>query len=410
MFEEVCSIYADALDNVGRYVDMETGECIQQMTIREFCLTDIWKPYVVDLRYLIEVFGSKAKKVTWKQICDEGLAERYQMYYERMVDDVKNHRRREDTDADIEKRIKEGSIYAATKKHLPGATLSGLFDTWDDECTRKDGTKFMAPVSRRETHLQQHTGWLAIDIDLGDNQNLSNFENIRMICRFRPEIALLMRSCSGTGYFGLVKLAYPEEHKAQFKALMKEYATFGITLDKACSNIGRVRFASWDDPEHIYINKGVVPYKGIEKDTPTLPLQTISRPFTYRMSGIYQQRDGVGGRAFWEDQRVQDRLIEVVVKALVDNRINITEDYDDWCKVGWALKRHPYGEHLFHQLSACSGKYNQTITAHKWQQLGQSNTVTYAYLIHAAKQCLREDAYRALCRQVWQELHLVMVK
>ena len=50
MFDEICSIYSDALDNVGRYVDRETGECIQQMTIREFCLTDRWKPYVQHLR------------------------------------------------------------------------------------------------------------------------------------------------------------------------------------------------------------------------------------------------------------------------------------------------------------------------------------------------------------------------
>ena len=40
MFDEVCSIYESAQDAYGRFVDRETGECIQQMTIREFCLTD----------------------------------------------------------------------------------------------------------------------------------------------------------------------------------------------------------------------------------------------------------------------------------------------------------------------------------------------------------------------------------
>ena len=63
MFDEICSIYSDALDNVGRYVDRETGECIQQMTIREFCLTDRWKPYVQHLRAMRKEFGSKAKKM-----------------------------------------------------------------------------------------------------------------------------------------------------------------------------------------------------------------------------------------------------------------------------------------------------------------------------------------------------------
>ena len=364
MFEEVCSIYSDTLDNVGRYVDMETGECIQQMTIREFCLTDRWKPYVERLRAMVAEHGSKAKKM---------------------------------------------QEYIDTKKQLPGATLSGLFAIYDDECTRKDGTKFFAPVSRRETHLQQHTGWLAIDIDLGDNQNLSNFDNIRMICRFRPEIALLMRSCSGTGYFGLVRLAYPDCHKEQFKALLKEYAAIGITLDKQCGNIGRVRFASWDDPDQIYINEHAQPYQGLYKDQPTpLAIRESSSNSNYSLplnNGGGQGWGSDGGRsAFWSDPRTQDRLVELCVKSLVSRGVNITEDYDDWCKAGWALKGHPYGERLFHELSACSQKYNAAQTAHKWQQLGQSNTVTGNYLIHAAKQCLGEGVYRDLCRQVWNEL------
>lgn len=365
MFEEVCSIYSDALDNYGHYVDMETGEIIQQMTIRDFCLTDRFRPQVEKLRQMRAVFGSKAKSMP---------------------------------------------EYIATKKQLPGATLSGLFAIYDDECTRRDGTKFIAPVSRRETHLQQHTGWLAIDIDLADNQNLSNFDNIRMICRFRPEIALLMRSCSGTGYFGLVRLAYPERHKEQFKALLNEYAAIGITLDKQCGNIGRVRFASWDDPAHIYINERAQPYKGIEQTLPPNPLPLRGRGSEYSGNGNYSLplNNGGGqgwGSAFWSDPRTQDRLVELCALALASNHINITESYEEWCKAGWALKSHPYGERLFHALSACSTKYNAANTTHKWHQLGQSNTVTGNYIIHALKEYGGEQAYRALCRQVWQELH-----
>lgn len=364
MFDELCSIYADALDNEGRYVDQETGECIQQMTIREFCLSDRWKPCVEKLRAMRQEFGDKAKKM------DE---------------------------------------YINTKKRLPGATLSGLFALYDDECIAKDGRKYVKKVSRRETHLQQHTGWLAIDIDLADNKHLTNFENVRMVCQFRPEIALLMRSCSGVGYFGLVRLAYPDKHKEHFKALLKEYAAIGITLDKQCGNIGRVRFASWDEPEHIYINPQAVAYKGVETEAPQIIPRSIMGYYSsdYIRHGLNLENNPFGRResgAFWDDPRVQDRLIEVVVKAMVSRRVNITEEYDDWCKAGWALKGHPYGERLFHELSACSQKYNAANTTLKWRQLGQSNTVTGNYLIHACKQSLGEYTYRELCRQVWNEL------
>lgn len=355
MFDEICSVYKEATDAEGRFVDYETGECIQQMTIREFCLTDRWKPYVQHLRAMRKEFGSKAKKM---------------------------------------------QEYIDTKKHLPGATLSGLFALYEDDSLTHPGQRVM--VSRRETHLKQHTGWLAIDIDLADNTQMSNFENVRMICRFRPEIALLMRSCSGSGYFGLVKLAYPERHKDQFKALLKDYAAIGITLDKACSNIGRVRFASWDDPEHIYINEKVVPYKGLEGEQ--VQLVSLASRQAYRSHAANVDYQVESNSNFWCQQRVQDRLVEVIVQKLVGNQKNITESYDDWVKAGWALRSHPYGLELFHQLSRCSSKYNEAQTNLKWQQLGNSKTVTYNYLIHACKVALGEETYRQICRRVWSEL------
>lgn len=355
MFDEICSVYKEATDAEGRFVDYETGECIQQMTIREFCLTDRWKPYVQHLRTMRKEFGSKAKKM---------------------------------------------QEYIDTKKHLPGATLSGLFALYEDDSLTHPGQRVM--VSRRETHLKQHTGWLAIDIDLADNTQMSNFENVRMICRFRPEIALLMRSCSGSGYFGLVKLAYPERHKDQFKALLKDYAAIGITLDKACSNIGRVRFASWDDPEHIYINEKVVPYKGLEGEQ--VQLVSLASRQAYRSHAANVDYQVESNSNFWCQQRVQDRLVEVIVQKLVGNQKNITESYDDWVKAGWALRSHPYGLELFHQLSRCSSKYNEAQTNLKWQQLGNSKTVTYNYLIHACKVALGEETYRQICRRVWSEL------
>ena len=355
MFDEICSIYQDAHDAKGKFVDQETGECITQMSIREFCLTDRWKPYVQHLRAMRKEYGSKAKQM---------------------------------------------QEYIDTKKKLPGATLSGLFALYEDDSLTHPGQRVM--VSRRETHLKQHTGWLAIDIDLADNMQMSNFENVRMICRFRPEIALLMRSCSGSGYFGLVKLAYPDRHKEQFKALLKDYADIGITLDKACSNIGRVRFASWDDSEHIYINENVVPYNGLESEQSQLVSLASRKTYSSHHENVEHRAEDNSN--FWEQQRVQDRLIEVIVQELVGNHRNIAESYDEWVKAGWALRSHPYGLHLFHQLSRCSSKYNEAQTNLKWQQLGNSQTVTYNYLIHACKVELGEDAYRQICRRVWSEM------
>ena len=64
IFDRMCSVYTDAKDNVGRFVDMETGEIIQSMTIREFCMTDRWQPVVEKLRGMVETMGEKAAKAS----------------------------------------------------------------------------------------------------------------------------------------------------------------------------------------------------------------------------------------------------------------------------------------------------------------------------------------------------------
>lgn len=293
MFEEICSVYEKATDAYGRFVDRATGECIQQMTIRDFCLTDRWKPYVQRLRAMRLEFGSKAKQMP---------------------------------------------EYIETKKMLPGATLSGLFSLYEDESLTHPGQRVM--VSRRESHLKQHTGWLAIDIDLADNAHLSNFENIRMVCKFRPEIGLLMRSCSGSGYFGLIRLAYPDRHKDQFRALLLEYRSLGISLDKACSNIGRVRFASWDDPEHIYINENVVPYKGVaDMVVMPLPKSVVENQECFKNRPSVRQPGKIG---YWRDDTpiIVLRKARVLVRKIEAKGVNVCGghgEYDIWLKCGMSL-------------------------------------------------------------------------
>ena len=214
-FDVLCSVYTDAHDNYGRFVDMETGEIIQQMTIREFCLTDRWKPVVEKLRAMVAQYGEKEAKA------------------------------RDD--------------YRQTKTLLPGATLSGLFElreVWNEKYQRYEN------VSRRQAHLQQHTGFLCIDIDHQDNQSLADMKVILRTLRHRPEVALLMKSCSGTGYFALIPLAYPQYHRQQFAALIREYGALGITLDRKCADTTRIRFASYDDQP--YINVNAIPYAGVD--------------------------------------------------------------------------------------------------------------------------------------------------
>lgn len=353
MFDEVCSVYKDKFDAVGEYVDRETGEIITEMTIRDFCLTDRWKPYVEELRAMVAEYGAaKAKKM---------------------------------------------DRYNQVKSMIPGATPSGLFELRPDVCVNKrTGEQYMKPVRRRDTHLVKHTGWLVLDIDLQDNVHLENFENVRMAMQFRPEVALCMRSCSGTGYFALARLAYPDKHKSQFAALIEEYRNIGITLDKQCGNIGRVRFASWDDPEHIYIRQlPVLPYKGLQVEQGSV-IAPVSATLAARpQQGTLDNPDFLAFKA------------DCIVSALerMGGSGDLTTTYDEWVKIGWSLKGIVGGERLYHRLSSLNAQYNAAETQKKWAQLGESRTVSINYLFSAARRLMGDAAYSETVKRAARDYH-----
>lgn len=65
-----------------------------------------------------------------------------------------------------------------------------------------------------------------------------------------------------------------------------------------------------------------------------------------------------------------------VINELLARRVNITESYMEWIKVGWALAETlgAEGREYFHQLSAMSSKYNERECEAKWHSLLRSNS------------------------------------
>lgn len=272
------------------------------MTIAEFLLGERWKDSVLRLRDMVAEYGPL---------------------------EAKKH---ED--------------YKLTKQQLPGATLSGLFSRRKGDC------------------LIQHTGFVAIDIDLGDNTSIGNFGTILRTLRHRAEVAMYMRSCSGTGYFALIPLAYPEHHKEQFRALQKEYAAMGIVLDNACSDITRIRFASYD--EHPYVNEQAIPYMGVDLGSQTLAPR----------AAVY------GGHVDSMDSKVQ--AVETLVSKLEMHHIDITDSYNDWYRIGFALANlpNPIGRQMFHRVSAICKKYNPQECDKKFDTLQRPEKIGLGTFFH----------------------------
>lgn len=212
--------------------------------------------------------------------------------------------------------------------HLPAATISGVFEP-----------------TRKEKELVKHSGLICIDIDHVDDTAavmdfLANMENV----------AYCSRSASGQGVFAIIPLAYPEKHKQQFEALRRYFRNIGIELDRQCSDITRLRAASYD-PEAM-IRLDAVPYRGIYEEPRRKDTYTYSR---------YTGED-------WTLKNVA-KCVEKILSA----RVDITDGYNNWRDVGFSLASlGESGRGFFLAVSSIYPGYNREQCDRKFTELCKS--------------------------------------
>lgn len=232
---------------------------------------------------------------------------------------------RSTTDANRKKQI---------KLSLPQATISGVF----------------APTRSAE-NLVKHSGLICVDIDQKDNLHIANFETlIPDVLRHIDEVAYASHSVSGNGYFVIIPLKYPEEHKAQFEKLVRVFDDMGITIDRACGDVCRLRCQSYDI--HQYINLNAKPFTGIYRET-----KPIRPSFNCDYSGVDTE------------YKVAD-----LCREISQRHIDLTGTYDDWVKIGAALSSlGENGRQWFHLCSSQNSGYNAAECDRKFNNLLRSN-------------------------------------
>ncbi len=189
---------------------------------------------------------------------------------------------------------------AKLKKQLPAITPSGTFSV------------------RRADGLVKHSGLIALDFDNCDP------EKTKKILFNIVNIYYAGLSASARGIWALVPVYNPEQHKRHFEALRSDMALLGLEVDKACGDVSRLRFYSYD-PEPIF-NLEAVPYRKLA------PRPQYKRP-----------------RPSLSNNSALDLLIGKIETTGQD----ITSDYKDWLAIGSALAS-IYGEagrDRFHRIS-----------------------------------------------------------
>lgn len=200
------------------------------------------------------------------------------------------------------------------KKRLPQACISGVFKP-----------------TRKADHLVRHSGFICVDIDRNDNQEIENWNELKQELAKLPQIAFISLSVSGNGYFAIIPLKYPDYHKMQFEQLKKDFEKIGIVIDHACGDVSRMRCMSYD--ENPYINPDAEPYEGYYVEPRTI--------VNFQCSG----------------EAVVDKVAKCC-ERIEANGIDITGDYQSWFSIGCALASlGESGRQFFHVCSRQNKSY-----------------------------------------------------
>jgi len=255
--------------------------------------------------------------------------------------------------------------------------------------TKKKGDKLALPVftcsgifsTKTNDGLDEHNGVICIDIDKEKNLDVINFRKIPTLMRQIPYVAYCGHSCGGEGYFVLMPIEDPEKHLQHYLSAIDDFERCGITVDKSCKNVSRLRSISYDN--EAYFNFEAVEYSRVKKEvasnTKVDGLKKGKQSKAYRFKTNSSQE-----RIEFEETKFR---IELIIQMISKRKIDITKDYNDWKDIAAALANYfgEDGREYFHQISCFYPKYNKREADEKFESCAKLTQITIATFFHIAK-------------------------
>lgn len=212
--------------------------------------------------------------------------------------------------------------------NLPAVTISAVFNNY----RRIDLAEKLNPI-------------IVVDIDKQDNIQVEDWEKLKKDVMTIDGVFFSSLSCRGEGIFAFVYIDLEKDFAKLFKALQDEFREkLGITIDKNCKDITRLRFASYDSDMKIKPEVNMFSKEAeIENKT----------EFTEST-----------GEFNWDDDFTY-KAIYYLIKEL-NYRSN---NYNDWLMDGFRLAT--FGKRgwvLYYLLSQLSSGFDENAFQEKWNE------------------------------------------
>lgn len=219
----------------------------------------------------------------------------------------------------------------------PPLTLRKKVDTYRETLNKDDKAKIpLITVSanfkgiRNLDNINEHLPFICLDIDRYSKKGRKNLcidmQLVKELFMEHPSCYFCGFSVSNSdGIYAIMKLDEVGKLDKYFKMLKDKLSYVGINIDEKCKDVTRLRFFSFD-PDAYY-----------NPDAKPLKLPIAKQPKEHAV--VYTQDD-------------YSKVVGLVEK-LEYHALDITQDYEDWIKVGAVLNNNfgDSGRDLFHRLS-----------------------------------------------------------
>lgn len=235
------------------------------------------------------------------------------------------------------------------KKELPAATISGVFK------------------HRSVAGCVEYNGLICLDFDAKENPGRSAAEMRAILAEFE-EVAYAGLSVSGQGIFAIVPTTCtgPADHAEAVDLLGAVLAQFDIYYDRACKDISRLRFVSYDPDAHW--NLQPKPFDAAKLISARRAEELARRP---KPLCVRNKQAAPGSST--------EKKVQAFIEAIESMRADITTSYEEWMRLGMALANEfgTNGEAYFQRISQFHPDYNPATVAKKY-----SNFLVSASRVH----------------------------
>lgn len=217
------------------------------------------------------------------------------------------------------------------------------------------------PTYRQVQRADRFNPIICIDIDKGDNPEITDWEELKCKLIELPYIVLTSLSCRGEGIYCYAYFDLNLDFKKVWYALERDFKEMGIRIDKNCKDITRLRFISYDS--NIKVRKEVEPYNK-----------------EYDKEAEYQVNYTNDSSTWYVD----DSFTFKAINHLITKCNYRSNDYYSWLQDGFRLATlgNQFGKILFMMLSQLSEGYNEAEALHKFNECVRSSRKTKSCLAY----------------------------